>query len=76
MVRKAGKDPLEYYRITMTAVLVTSLSIDVSSNDDALSEVMTLNFSKMQVDYTPQKEDGSGDAEITMNWNIEKNVEE
>lgn len=76
VVRKAGKDPLEYYRITMTAVLVTSLSIDVSSNDDALSEVMTLNFSKMQVDYTPQKEDGSGDAEITMNWNIEKNVEE
>lgn len=76
VVRKAGKDALEYYRITMSTVLVTSVSIDVSTHDDGLSENVNLSFAKMQVDYTPQKEDGSGDAEITMNWNIEKNIEE
>lgn len=76
VVRKAGKTALEYYRVTMTAVMVTSVSVDVSAGSDTLSEHVTLNFAKVQVDYAPQKEDGSGDAEITMNWNIEKNIEE
>lgn len=76
VVRKAGTSALEYFRITMSTVVVTSLSIDVSNNDESLNEVLGLSFAKMQVDYTPQKEDGSGDAEITMNWNIEKNIEE
>lgn len=75
-VRKAGKNPLDYVKIKMSPVLVTSLSTGGSGGEDRLTENVTLNFAKMEVGYTPQKEDGTGDAEITLNWNIEKNIEE
>lgn len=76
LVRKAGKDPLDYMKITMSPVLVTSVSTGGSGGEDRLTENVSLNFAKMSIGYTPQKPDGSGEAEITLNWNIEKNIEE
>jgi type VI secretion system secreted protein Hcp len=75
-VRKAGANALDYMKIKMSPVLVTSVDTGGSGGEDRLTESVTLNFAKMEVAYTPQKEDGTGDAEITLNWNIEKNVEE
>jgi len=74
--RKAGEEALEYFKIKMTQVLVTSINTGGSGGEDRLTENVSLNFAKYEVAYTPQKEDGSGDAEITVTWNIEKNVEE
>jgi type VI secretion system secreted protein Hcp len=76
VVRKAGKDPLDYMKVTMSPVLVTSVSTGGSGGEDRLTENVTLNFAKMTVGYTPQKEDGTGDAEVELKWNIEQNVEE
>ena len=53
-----------------------ALATGGSGGEDRLTENVTLNFAKMEVVYTPQKEDGTGDAEINLVWNIEKNVEE
>ncbi len=75
-VRKAGKDALDYLKITMSPVLVTSVDCGGSGGEDRMTENVTLNFAKVEVGYTPQKEDGSGDAEVTLKWNIEANVEE
>lgn len=74
--RKAGEQALEYFKIKMSDVLVTSVNTGGSGGEDRLTENVSLNFAKVEVDYTPQKEDGSGDAEIAVIWNIEKNVEE
>ena len=76
VVRKAGKDPIDYLKIKMSPVLVTSVSTGGSGGEDRLTENVTLNFAKYELAYTPQKEDGTGDAEIELNWNIEKNIEE
>ena len=76
VVRKAGKDPLDYFKVTMAPILVTSVDTGASGGEDRMTENVTLNFAKMEVAYTPQKEDGTGDAEISLKWNIEKNVEE
>lgn len=76
VARKAGKDPLEYIKITMKKVLISSYSTGGSMGDEAVTENITLNFAKFECAYTPQKEDGSGDAEIPFKWNIESNVEE
>lgn len=76
LVRKAGKEPLDYLKVTMSPVLVTSVSTGGSGGEDRLTENVSLNFAKMSVGYTPQKEDGSGDAEIELKWNIEQNIEE
>lgn len=75
-VRKAGKDALDYLKIKMSPVLVTSLDTGGSGGEDRLTENVTLNFAKVEVGYTPQKKDGTGDAEISLIWNVEKNVEE
>ena len=75
-VRKAGKEALEYYKVKMSPVLVTAVDTGGSGGDDRITENVSLNFAKMEVAYTPQKEDGTGDAEVTLNWNIEKNIEE
>lgn len=73
-VRKAGKSPLEYVKITMTDVLVSSISTGGSGGEDRLTENVTLNFAKVKVEYTPQKPDGAADKTKEMTWDIQKNV--
>ena len=73
-VRKAGKKPLEYIKITMTDLLVTSVSTGGSGGEDRLTENVTFNFRAVKYEYVPQKQDGSGDAAKTFEWNIAENV--
>ena len=73
VVRKAGETPLEYLKITMTEVLVTSVSTGGSGGEDRLTENVTLNFASVKVDYIEQKKDGSAGDKPSMNWNIAEN---
>ncbi len=73
-VRKAGEKPLEYLKIKLTDVLVTSLSTGGSGGEDRLTENLSLNFGAFKMDYTAQKADGSGEAAQTIGWDIAKNV--
>ncbi|HEX8789705.1 MAG TPA: type VI secretion system tube protein Hcp [Polyangiaceae bacterium] len=73
-VRKAGGSPLEYIKIEMTEVMVTSVSTGGSGGEDRLTENVTLNFAKFKLTYTPQKADGTKDAEIPTTWNIATNT--
>jgi len=73
-VRKAGEKPVEYLKIKMEDVLITSVSTGGSGGEDRLTENVTLNFAKVNVEYTPQKDDGSGDASVKMGWDIAGNV--
>ena len=76
-VRKSGGDnPVDYLRIVMSPVIVTSVSSGGSGGDDRLMEDITLNFAKYELHYTPQLADGSADAEIDFTFNIEANREE
>ena len=74
-VRKAGEKALEYIKITMKEVLVTSVSTGGSGGEDRITENVTLNFAEFKVEYTPQKEDGTGEAVIDKGWKIAANVE-
>jgi type VI secretion system secreted protein Hcp len=73
IVRKAGEKPLEYLKITMTEVLITSVSTGGSGGEDRLTENVTLNFAAVKVDYVEQKKDGSAGDKPSMNWNIAEN---
>lgn len=72
-VRKAGKAPLEYIKITLKKVLITSLSTGGSGGEDRLTENVTLNFAEMALAYQEQKEDGTGAPAKEFKWNIEEN---
>lgn len=73
-VRKAGEKPLEYLKITMTDVLISSLSTGGSGGEDRLTENVTLNFAKVKVEYQSQKQDGSGEPGGEYGWDIAGNV--
>ena len=73
VVRKAGDTPLEYYKITMENLIVSSVSTGGSGGEDRLTENVSLNFSKFKVEYTPQDAKGAGGAAATAAWDIAAN---
>jgi type VI secretion system secreted protein Hcp len=73
-VRKAGENPLEYLKIKLVDIIISSVSTGGSGGEDRLTENVTLNFGKFHVDYTPQKKDGTGEAAVTIGWNVAENV--
>lgn len=74
IVRKAGEKPVEYLKITMKEVLISSVSTGGSGGEDRLTENVTLNFAEVKVEYTPQDEKGAAGAVQTMGWKIAENV--
>jgi len=73
-VRKAGKDALEYIKLSLKEVIVTSVSTGGSGGEDRLTENVTLNFAEFKVEYTPQNPDGTGGSAKEVAWNIAGNV--
>ncbi|MFC5607028.1 Hcp family type VI secretion system effector [Variovorax soli] len=73
VVRKAGESPLEYIKITLSDLIVSSISTGGSGGEDRLTENVTLNFAKFKYEYTPQKKDGTGEAAKTAGWDIAAN---
>lgn len=76
-VRKAGGTgaPLEYLKITMKNVLISSVSHGGKEDDERLTENVTLNFASVAYDYQEQKDDGSAAGGwISMGWNVKENV--
>lgn len=76
VVRKAGGDAqVEYLKIKMTDVLVTNVSTGGSGGEDRLTENVTLNFAKFELEYQEQDEKGAkkGGA-VKAGWNMKENV--
>ena len=74
IVRKAGENPVEYLKVSMEEVLISSYSTGGSGGEDRLTENVTLNFAKVKVEYTPQGADGSAGATMDVGWDIQANV--
>ena len=75
-VRKAGgESPLEYLKIKLSEVLVSSVSTGGSGGEDRLTENVTLNFGKVETFYQPQDEKGAKKGgEIKYGWDIQQNT--
>lgn len=59
-LRKAGRRPLEYLKITIEDGRVVSLDIDTGEGFSAATAVerVTFSFNKIRIEYTPQGPDG------------------
>ncbi|CAM5790835.1 Hcp family type VI secretion system effector [Ottowia pentelensis] len=73
VVRKAGKEAVEYVKITMSTVLVSSVHTGGAKDEERLTERVSLNFAKIKFEYTPQNADGSAGATKTAGWDIAAN---
>ncbi|PWI34101.1 type VI secretion system tube protein Hcp [Vibrio albus] len=72
-IRKAGGKQVEYIVLNMEDIIVTSISSGGSGGEDRLTENITLNFSVVKYDYSPQKADGSLEAAVKYGRDIAAN---
>jgi type VI secretion system secreted protein Hcp len=69
--RKAGKGQQEFLVIKMNDVIITALG-DADSDDESM-ETVSLAFAKVDVEYRPQKADGSLDAGVHFKYDLKTN---
>jgi type VI secretion system secreted protein Hcp len=74
IIRKAGEKPLEYLTYNLTNIMVTNVATGGSGGEERLTENVTLNFSKVSMDYKVQGHKGSAEAGGTFSWDVAKNV--
>jgi type VI secretion system secreted protein Hcp len=74
VARKAGEKPLEFLKIKLTQVLVTSYQLGGSHGDDTPTENITLNFRTINMNYQVQAPDGTGTPAGEMGWDVAQNV--
>lgn len=76
-VRKAGGDQLEYIKVKLTDILVTSYRPGGSSEgkEEIPLEEVSLSFSKVEFDYQPQGKDGkAAGGPVHGGWNVKENI--
>ena len=71
--RKAGKGQQEFLIIKMNDVIVTSVALASPEDTSATSENVGLRFAKVELEYKPQKADGSLDAGVFFKYDIKAN---
>jgi len=73
VARKAGKGQQEYLIIKMTDILITSVQPSGSSEEPM--ESVSMQCAKVDLEYKPQKPDGSLDAGLHFKYDIVANKE-
>jgi type VI secretion system secreted protein Hcp len=76
-LRKAGGTQLEYLKIKLTDLLISSVQHAGTSQggEDIPHEQVSLNFAKIELDYQPQGADGKAQGgAIHGGWDVKQNV--
>jgi type VI secretion system secreted protein Hcp len=71
--RKAGKTPLEFLKITLTDVTITSYEIDSSDEELPLDQV-ALAFAKVETEFISVDSKGKAQPPVTTGWDLKKNA--
>src|SRR5262250_2675758 len=73
--RKRGEKPIDYLKITMKNAVVASVQDSGSGDGTPAHESVSFAFTAVEVEYTPQKEDGTPDGSVKTTWDFAKNTE-
>ena len=72
--RKAGGAQQEYLKVTFSEVIVSSIQNSGSGGDALPTESVSLNFSKIEIEYKPQDEKGNLGGVVKAGWDLSKNI--
>lgn len=72
--RKAGKDQQDYLIVKLNDIIITGVT-DGDASGQGGSETISLAFAKIDLEYKPQKADGSLDAGIHFKFDLKANKE-
>lgn len=71
--RKAGKAPVEFLKITLDDVTITSYEIEGSDEELPLDQV-ALAFAKIQTEFVSVDAKGTAQSPIKTGWDLKKNA--
>lgn len=72
-VRKAGKEQLDYYKIVLEDLIVTSFQ-NSGGGGDIPSESFSLAYAKIKYEYQEQDEKGAIGGPVPFTYNIKENT--
>ena len=70
--RKSGEKPLDFLKVKLTEVLVSSMQFSGAAHGDKPMESLSLNFARYEMEYFTQKSDGTGEPGGNMGWDQKK----
>lgn len=71
--RKAGKPQAEFLTFSLSDVLVSAYQTGGAEGEVVPMDSVSLNFSKIQVEYKQQNPDGSLGASVKAGWDVKQN---
>jgi len=72
--RKAGDQPVEYLKVTFTKLIISSFQTGGSTGGDEYPiDQISFNYETIEMDYTPQNDDGSPGTAVHGGWNTKTN---
>lgn len=71
--RKAGGEQQEYLTVTFEDLLISSYQTGGAGGGELPVESCSFNFSKITLDYIPQKADGSKEGKVSKAYNLKEN---
>jgi type VI secretion system secreted protein Hcp len=74
-VCKAGGSQIEYTRVTLEEVIVTSVEYSAALNSDAVLVQYSFQAAKVKQQYWEQTDKGGKGPETQVGWNIKENKE-
>jgi type VI secretion system secreted protein Hcp len=72
--RKAGKTQQEYMKVKFSDLLVSSFQTGGSHGAEVPIDSISLNFSKIEYEYSPQKEDGTLGTKVVVHYDLKTNT--
>lgn len=73
-VSRSGTGQFEFYTVKLTDVVISSVATAGSTSDALPQESFSLNFTKIEFTYTPQRPDGTADVAVKSGWDIVNSV--
>ena len=71
--RKAGAAQQDYFVVTLSDVLVSAYAVAGAEGDLAPVDQVSLSFARIELEYRPQKPDGSLGAPVKAGWDVKAN---
>lgn len=77
LARKAGEQPLDFFKLTFTDLLISSYQTGGSgSGDEVPIDSISFNYSKIKFEYQEQDAKGTGKGFIPATYNLKENKSE
>lgn len=72
--RKAGTEQQEFLKVTFSDLIISSYQSGGSAHGDVIpTEQISINFAKVEIEYKPQKQDGTLDSAMKAGYDMKLN---